>query len=137
MSRELIIVTILGTLAALAVIYVAGWPPLRRAIILKWGRAARAVVMTMSRPDVRRDGAKYDMELEVHVKDEPPYVVKLTAFLTWLDGHGEKLIGRNLDVRVYEGRPSWVTIVGPMPAMSEASASAPEPSPSRLGPSSP
>lgn len=123
MSRELIIVTILGSLATLAVIYVAGWPPLRRAIIMKWGRAARATVMSMSRPDVRRRGAKYEMELEVHVIDQAPYVLTLTAFLNWLDYQGEKLVGKSLDVRVYEGRRSWVSIVVPVTATPVASAS--------------
>ena len=116
MPSEKVISIVVGAIIIIAILYIVVWPHIRRAMLLKSGRTARAVVKSIARTAIKNENKQYlhKVELEVHADGAAPYSVTVTELLPWLHGEGTGLIGTDFEVRVHKSHPSWVTIVGPM-----------------------
>jgi len=115
-QSEHILSIVVGVVLVVGVLYVVVWPQVRRAMLLRSGRTARAVVKKLERSHIKDENKRYlhAMVLEVHVENTPPYEVTLTELLPWLSGEGTGLVGTDFEVRVHPSNRSWVTVVGPM-----------------------
>lgn len=115
MPTERIISIVVGSLVMIAILYIVVWPHIRRRMLLKSGRPARAVVRHIERSHIKNENKQYlhKVVLEVHLDGAAPYEATVTELLPWLHGEGTGLIGTDFEVRVHKTNLNWVTIVGP------------------------
>jgi hypothetical protein len=115
METSKVVSIALGVAIMVGILVVVVWPEVRRALTMRGGRDATALVRDIHETSTRDETKKllHRMTLEVRLPGEAPYVVTLTQALPWMLGPG--MAGGEVPVRVHPTFKSWVVVMPPGP----------------------